>query len=39
MLYPEGDPMLEALKSSEAYQRVAHLIEGTAPAIWGSLAQ
>ena len=39
MLYPEGDPMLEALKSSESYQRVAHLIEGTAPAIWGSLAQ
>ena len=39
MLYPEGDPMLEALKASEAYQRVAHLIEGTAPARWGSLAQ
>lgn len=33
------DPAVVALKQSEAYQKVAHLIEGTAVPVWGGLPQ
>ncbi len=31
--YPEGHPAVEAIKASEAYQKVAHLLEGGTAAI------
>lgn len=37
--FPLGDPAVVALKQSEAYQKVAYLIEGTAPPIVGGLSQ
>lgn len=37
--YPENDPAVEALKQSAAYQKVAHLIEGPEPGVFGGGAQ
>ena len=37
--FSPGDPAVAALKQSEAYQKVAYLIEGTAPPIVGGLSQ
>lgn len=37
--YPPDDPAVAALKQSEAYQRVAYLIEGTEPPIFGGQLQ
>lgn len=37
--FAPGDPAVVALKQSEAYQKVAYLIEGTAPPIVGGLSQ
>ena len=37
--FSPNDPAVAALKQSEAYQRVAHLIEGAAPPVVGGLSQ
>ena len=37
--FSPNDPAVAALKQSEAYQKVAHLIEGTAAPVWGGLPQ
>lgn len=37
--YPSDDPAVEALKQSEAYQKVAYLIEGVEPPIVGGQMQ
>lgn len=37
--FPLGDPAVVALKQSEAYRKVAHLIEGIEPPIVGGLPQ
>lgn len=37
--FAPDDPAVAALKQSEAYQRVAHLIEGAAPPVVGGLSQ
>lgn len=37
--YPADDPAVLALKQSEAYQRVAYLIEGIPAPVWGGLPQ
>lgn len=37
--FDPSDPAVAALKQSEAYQKVAHLIEGTAVRVWGGLPQ
>lgn len=37
--FSPDDPAIVALKQSEAYQKVAHLIEGTAVPVWGGLPQ
>ena len=37
--FDPSDPAVAALKQSEAYQKVAHLIEGTAVPVWGGLPQ
>ncbi len=37
--YPENDPAVVALKQSAAYQKVAHLIEGPEPGVFGGGAQ
>lgn len=37
--FSPDDPAVAALKQSEAYQKVAHLIEGAAAPVWGGLPQ
>lgn len=37
--FAPDDPAVAALKQSEAYQKVAHLIEGMAVPLWGGLVQ
>lgn len=37
--FSPDDPAVAALKQSEAYQKVAHLIEGMAVPVWGGLVQ
>ena len=37
--FTPNDPAVAALKQSEAYQKVAHLIEGSASPVWGGLLQ
>ena len=37
--YEPDDPMVAAVKQSAAYQKVAHLIEGPGPGIFGGSAQ
>ena len=37
--YPADDPAVEALKQSEEYRSVAHLIEGPEPGLFGGFAQ
>lgn len=37
--FTPNDPAVVALKQSEAYQKVAHLIEGNATPVWGGLLQ
>ena len=37
--FSPDDPMLEALKQSEAYQKVAYLIEGSAVPVRGGILQ
>ena len=37
--FTPNDPAVAALKQSEAYQKVAHLIEGNATPVWGGLLQ
>lgn len=37
--FDPDDPAVAALRQSEAYQKVAYLIEGTAPPVWGGLPQ
>lgn len=37
--FSPDDPAVAALKQSEAYQKVAHLIEGMAVPVWGGLTQ
>ena len=37
--YAPDDPMVAAVKQSAAYQKVAHLIEGPEPGIFGGLTQ
>lgn len=37
--FDPDDPAVAALKQSEAYQKVAHLIEGTAVPVWGGQQQ
>lgn len=37
--YPPDDPAVAVLKQSKAYQKVAHLIEGTLAPVWGGLPQ
>ncbi len=37
--FSPNDPQIVALKSSEAYQKVAHLIVGTPVVAWGNPVQ
>lgn len=37
--FDPGDPSVAELKQTEAYQKVAYLIEGTAAPVWGGLPQ
>lgn len=37
--FAPDDPAVAALKQSEAYQKVAHLIEGMSVPVWGGLVQ
>ena len=37
--FAPDDPAVAALKQSEAYQKVAHLIEGMSVPVWGGLLQ
>lgn len=37
--FAPNDPAVAVLKSSEAYQKVAHLIEGTLAVVWGGQLQ
>lgn len=37
--YPPDDPVIEVLKQSDAYQRVAYLIEGVGAPVWGGFPQ
>lgn len=37
--YPPDDPAVEMIRQSAAYRKVAHLIEGPEPGVFGGLAQ